>query len=334
MCKRFDCKLLGQLHWFLQARITQHANFDITLDQSRYAASISARFLPSYDVINPSASDKRKYGAPLPLDFIFTKADQSKDYADVKTLEREMGFGFPVVVGCLLWLLNTYPRLQFSVRKLAKFMRLPGRPHFTAMLHVLHHIRCHHLFGLTFYSDMSEAPIARLLFEHGVDPLVPLITFSDSSWQDCADSGRSTGGYHIFMQGGIVDSASCMPDPVALSSAEAEYNMVCVATTATNPVAMLVQELRDNDPDRPLAVPIMIDNRAAISMGQSFRDTRHTRHILRRFHYVRWMVGQHRILLCWVPGAVQLADPATKNLCATAPTFLLFIFIAETAVSA
>ena len=36
MCKRFDCKLLGQLHWFLQARITQHANYDITLDQSRY----------------------------------------------------------------------------------------------------------------------------------------------------------------------------------------------------------------------------------------------------------------------------------------------------------
>jgi Reverse transcriptase (RNA-dependent DNA polymerase) len=28
------------MHWFLQARIIQHANFDITIDQSRYAESI------------------------------------------------------------------------------------------------------------------------------------------------------------------------------------------------------------------------------------------------------------------------------------------------------
>jgi Reverse transcriptase (RNA-dependent DNA polymerase) len=41
LCSRFECKLLGQLHWFLQARITQSDNFNITLDQSRYAASIS-----------------------------------------------------------------------------------------------------------------------------------------------------------------------------------------------------------------------------------------------------------------------------------------------------
>ena len=111
-----------------------------------------------------------------------------------------------------------------------------------------------------------------------------------------------------------------MPDPVALSSAEAEYNTCCVAGTAANACAMLVQELRSNDPDLPLLVPILLDSRAAISMGESFRDTKHNHHILRRFHYTRWMVEDGCIILIWVPGEVQLADLETKCLRAVAPT--------------
>ena len=332
MCKRFDCKLLGQLHWFLQARITQHANYDITLDQSRYAAAMSFRFMPAHDIVSPSLADKRKYAAPLPYGSVFTKADEATDYFVVKQLQDEFGFEYPVVVGCLLWLLNTFPRLQFGVRKLAKFMRLPGREHFRFMSHTLHHVRCHHLVGLTFYADVMDAPVARLLFEYNIDSSVPLIAYSDSSWQDCPDTGRSTGAYLIFMQGGIIDAASFMPDPVALSSAEAEYNTCCVAGTAANACAMLVQELRGNDPDLPLLVPILLDNWAAISMGESFRDTKHNCHILRRFHYTRWMVEDGRIILIWVPGEVQLADPETKCLSAVAPTYILFLAMVETHV--
>ncbi len=332
MCTRFDCKLLGQMHWFLQARVTQHENFDITLDQSRYAAALSVRFLPNFDVLNPSASDKRKYAAPLPADFIFTKSDQSPDYLAVRKLQEEFGFEYPVGAGCLLWLLNGFPRLQFAVRKLAKFMRLPGRDHFAAMLHTLHHVRCNHLLGVTFYSDLLDAPVSRLLFEHALDPTVPLITFSDSSWQDCPDTGRSTGGYTAFFQGGVVDSSSGLPEPVALSSAEAEYNQACVSGVASNALAMLIQEIRGNDPDLPMGFLLVLDNRAAISMGDSFRDTKHNRHILRRYHYVRWMVEDHRAVLAWISGNVQLADPNTKNLSGSAPTFVLFQAIVETAV--
>ena len=44
--------------------------------------------------------------------------------------------------------------------------------------------------------------------------------FSDSSWQDCPDTGRSTGAYIIFYQGGIIDHVTHVPVPVAQSSAE------------------------------------------------------------------------------------------------------------------
>ena len=333
MCKRFACKLLGQLHWFLQARITQHANFDVTLDQSRYAASVCLRFLTGCEIEKPTKDDKQRYAAPLPTDFIFSKADCSKDYLAVKKLQDTFGFEYPAVIGCMLWLLHTFPRFQFPVRKLARFMRLPGHKHYMALYHLLHHLRCHHLSGLTFYSDCLNAPVSQMLFSEGVDPSSPLIAFSDSSWQDCVDDGKSTGCCLVLMQGGVIDAISCVPDPVALSSCEAEYNMACVAATCTNACAMLVQELRGNDPDLPMAVPILLDSMSAIGMGESFRDTKRTRHVLRRYHYTRWMVDSGRIILIWVPGDLQLADAGTKNLNASAPTWIIFLAMVETPVT-
>jgi hypothetical protein len=141
MCKRFDCKLLGQLHWFLQAHVTQQENFDVTIHQSRYASSLCTRFLPGFDVLKPSAKDMVKYAAPLPYGFIFTKDDYSKDYFELKKLEDEFQLEYPVVIGCLLWILNTFPRLQFPIRKLAKYMRQTSRQHFWALQFLLHHVR-------------------------------------------------------------------------------------------------------------------------------------------------------------------------------------------------
>ena len=45
------------------------------------------------------------------------------------------------------------------------------------------------------------------------------MAFSDSSWQDFPDTGRSTGAYMIFYQGGPIDHGTHVPGPVAQSSA-------------------------------------------------------------------------------------------------------------------
>jgi hypothetical protein len=59
-----------------------------------------------------------------------------------------------------------------------------------------------------------------------------LIIISDSSVNDDVHTGRKKGCFLIFYMGGIVDHSSNIPDPIALSSAEAEYNQACVATMA------------------------------------------------------------------------------------------------------
>ena len=53
--------------------------------------------------------------------------------------------------------------------------------------------------------------------------------FSNSSWNDCIDTVRSTGGYIALSQGGAVDYGSHLPVPVAMSSGEAEYISAAVA---------------------------------------------------------------------------------------------------------
>ena len=61
-------------------------------------------------------------------------------------------------------------------------------------------------------------------------------------------TGRSTGAYIIFYQGGPIDHGTHVPVPVAQSSAESEYNSACTAGMALSHFRMLVHELLNEDP--------------------------------------------------------------------------------------
>ena len=52
---------------------------------------------------------------------------------------------------------------------------------------------------------------------------------------------------------------------------------------------LLVHELLNEDPDRfPKEAPlIVLDSKSSMCMAKNGRDTKHTRHIARRMHFVR-----------------------------------------------
>ena len=74
------------------------------------------------------------------------------------------------------------------------------------------------------------------------------MAFSDSSRQDCSDTGRSKGAYIIFNRGGIIHHGKHFPGPVAQSGAESEYNAACTAGMALAHFRMLIHELLNKDP--------------------------------------------------------------------------------------
>jgi hypothetical protein len=71
-----------------------------------------------------------------------------------------------------------------------------------------------------------------------------------------------------------------MPDPVAVSSAEAdEYNEACLAYMATAHLKQFLEDLELTFADVKKSkkpIQIFIDNRSAFDMGASFKDTHRT----------------------------------------------------------
>ncbi len=46
---------------------------------------------------------------------------------------------------------------------------------------------------------------------------------------------------------------------------------------------MILQDLEHQPDKTPQPLPIILDSKSAIAIGTSFKDTKHTRHILRRY---------------------------------------------------
>ena len=110
--------------------------------------------------------------------------------------------------------------LSFAVHKLANFSANPGKVHFEVLIHILRYIRYNKTLGLKHYADMNDAPVTYLLRQASIKNENYLMAFSDSSWQDCPDTGRSTGACIIFYQGGEIEHDTHVTGLVAQSSAE------------------------------------------------------------------------------------------------------------------
>ena len=79
---------------------------------------------------------------------------------------------------------------------------------------------------------------------------------------------------------------------------------------------MLMNELLNKDSDivTEEATLIILDIKSAVCMAKNGKDTKHTRHISRRVHFVRngEKFKMHRI--DWCEGGMKLAGIATNNI--------------------
>ena len=276
--KRFDAEIKPRADWFLQTRVQQDRDKNITLDQTRYAKSMVQRFLPLMANQEPTRPDMRKYISPMCTNEDISKEHCSSSKEEVKLLEDEYGFRYIELIGCFNWLSYTCYEELYATRKLCRYMNLPGRRHFQAALHLLHHFRCHPPKPLIYYHDHTKAPIYMLL-----ENVKELHLFSknylvcaDSSHGD-ADNRRSTGcDIHIY-QGGLIDHNSWVPGPVPQSTAESELNTYSASAMRAIYVEEIIRQLEGRQYRN--TVPILVDNTAAIAMTNSDNISRKARHI-------------------------------------------------------
>ena len=312
---RFDVKFLGSAQWFLQMRIHQHRDSSYTLDQHRYVLNMLQRYDPN--------SEFPERETPFPPDYTFSKDNRPMTNQDKARIEqRHLRLPFRSAVCTLLYLAyNTRADILFAVCKLAKACICPGELDFRALTWLIGYLRRRPYYALKFYPDGTDNPIYEICCHHRI-PYADLIVFSDASWQDCPDTGRSTVGYMIFRNGALIEANSTMPTPIAMSTSEAEYMAACSATMAAAHIRMLLYDMlylgtkqwRESTQRLPTTPAIlMIDNEATVQIAKNGKLTRKTRHIERRFHFVRQgqQDGTHQ--LHWIPCDSQLADILTKT---------------------
>jgi hypothetical protein len=107
-----------------------------------------------------------------------------------------------------------------------------------------------------------------------------------------------------------------MPQLIAYSTCEAEYCTGALAAMAAMYAKKVYNELHGLNSDYQLTIPIGIDSQSAINTAQSNKETQRTKHIQRRFHFIRLAVAASQIVLFKVDGTNNCANSLTKPLSA------------------
>ena len=69
----------------MSIRITQHVDFSVTADQSRYCLAIVNKYLAGATI----APDDKRHNRTLPNDFVFTRDDASENDVQIEELMRQ-----------------------------------------------------------------------------------------------------------------------------------------------------------------------------------------------------------------------------------------------------
>ena len=198
-------------------------------------------------------------------------------------------------IGCLRYLLHTRPDLSFSVGVLSRYMQDPKESHGAALKQVMRYLRGTIEYGLTFAQSTS----------------LELMGFSDSSHNVDNDDGKSTTGHVFYLNRSPITWCSCKQEIVALSSCEAEF----MAATEAAKQGIWLQELLGEVIGRPSKkVVIKVDNNSVIALTKNPVFHGRSKHIHRRFHFIRECVENNQVEVEHVPGNEQRADILTKSL--------------------
>ena len=316
--RRFNIDYNGQANWFLQMRIQQYEDFSISIDQTRYTKVLLRKYCPD----NAPFGTPKHRNTPAPPKYLYSKENRPSPEEKVKLAKDYEGLDFRSAVCSLLYLaLGTRGDILFIVNKLAKACTDPGRKDFEALLWLFGYLRAEPAWGSKYYSNLKQSPIHDLLTRHETFQS-ELVVFTDASWQDCPDTGRSTTGYLIFYRGGVIEANSMLQIPIAMSSCEAEVMAACSGCMAAAHLHMLLYDMKylgtKKYNNSQLALPnpptvVMVDNEAACKMSLNDKLTKHTRHISRRFHYVRQGARMKLHIINWCPGEDMLSDIMTKS---------------------
>lgn len=277
MTLEFEIKDLGSVENFMGIEIQRDRKHRIlTLSQEKYARDILMRF----DMI-----DSKPRAIPIEVNL---DLNDENDTVPTEHPYREL-------LGSLMYLmLGTRPDIAYALNKMSRYQDKATDTHWSYLKSILRYVN-----GTSDY---------KLIYRDDND--VPLSGFADSDWANDKGDRKSTTGFLIQVYGNLVVWCSKKQQLVTLSTTEAEYVAACQAVQESIWVEKLLTDL-----DIEVKYPIEIneDNFGCVMISKN-PETKRTKHIDVKFHFLRNLVWEGRYVLTQVSTKDQMADIMTKGL--------------------
>lgn len=140
---------------------------------------------------------------------------------------------------------------------------------------------------------------------------VKLMGYTDSDYAGDLDDRKSTSGFVFMMASGAVSWGSKKQSVVALSTTEAEYIAAAGCVCQCVWLRRVLEKLGSAENAETV---IMCDNSSTIQLSKHPVFHGKSKHIDVRFHYLRELVNDGVVKLCYCPTEDQIADIFTKPL--------------------
>ncbi|KAJ9566124.1 hypothetical protein OSB04_002090 [Centaurea solstitialis] len=181
-------------------------------------------------------------------------------------------------IGSIMYaMLCTRPDVAYSVSVTSRYQQNPGEPHWVAVKNILKYLRRMKDMFLVFGGSEDE---------------ISVTGYSDAS---------------------AISWKSSKQDTIADSTTEAEY---IAASDAAKEAIWLRNFLSDLRVVASVSRPIDIfcDNSGAVAQAKEPREHHKSRHVLRKYHLIREIIGRGDVRICKIPTEENVADPLTKPL--------------------
>ncbi|KAJ9553326.1 hypothetical protein OSB04_017371 [Centaurea solstitialis] len=290
LSKCFQMKDLGEAAYILGIKIYRNRSKRlIGLSQSTYIDKILKRF---------RMDESKKGFIPMQHGIVLSKSQCPVSSQDQ---DRMKSVPYASAIGSIMYaMLCTRADVAYSVSVTSRYQQNPGEPHWVAVKNILKYLRRTKDMFLVFGGSEDEISVKG---------------YSDASFQIDRDDFRSQSGYVLlgFSFVGAISWKSSKQDTIADSTTEAEY---IAASDAAKEAVWLRNFLSDLRVVASVSRPIDIfcDNSGAVAQAKEPREHHKSRHVLRKYHLIREIIGRGDVRICKIPTEENVADPLTKPL--------------------
>jgi hypothetical protein len=219
-------------------------------------------------------------------------------------------FPYRQTIGCLNYLsCHARPDISFATNFLARFMDNPGKKHWYHLLRVVAYLRDNPIASITYNTGNTKT------FSIDGRPYVmsnnQVYCYCDSDLASTdLDNRKSTTGYVIYYNNGLVSWKSGLQSTVSTSSAEAEYKALNDAAKESIWISNLLAELGFVQNNAPI---IFEDNTSAIAASENPVQHSQLKHLDMKVHQNREFVTEKKMVLFSIRTTEQFADQLTKG---------------------